>query len=931
MKSVAAFLIAVCAAALAVRADELPIVGWNEWGIPLKEISVARYREAREAGFTHIVQRFYGTPQETVGRVVRALDCAEAAGIKLLVRCELLSNSPETLVPVIRNHPALAMYCVKDEPRSSEFAKVGETIRRIKAMDSRHPCYVNWFGILCMPDGSWHWCDLEDFPEYARQARAVMPLELVSFDSYPIITKDGACAIQPKWFGKLEFMRKYSAAEKLPYWGFALSTAHRNGPRKNYPIPTVGHLKLQQYANLAHGAQGLQYFTYWTPRYDTNACYRLGPISWEGERTFMYDRVREVNAELQARADVFVGARVIDLGHTGELPIGAKRLDSMPGFVKSFDCRERPAILSQLKNGRRDIFMVVNRDFDRELAFAACFAAGTRQVRKDGTRGEVPAKSTFRIEPGGAAIFEWAEGGAEPPTMPEERPDVLSVGDVGMSAASVFDSAEMKLRRIGTLRLRNAHDIPAGNTAVGFEQLDRKMFEPERTYDLLAATGIKHARCQTGWCRCEPTKGVFDFAWLDDVVTNLLVRGVEPWLNVGFGNTNYMSGCHLPAAVGNVPLYYGEECRKAWLRYVGLLAKRYGDMISHWEIWNEPNNDHFWQPKKPDASAYCDLIRMTAAEIRKASPQAKIGASLGGVYDWDHTDVKYTHEFLEAGGAGLVDFWCVHAYGRMPEQCGRDFARVRAKRYDLIRSAFAAAGGAHVAIWQGEGGYPSWIPRAHWLYDGAVPGGLTSQANQAKWILRRFVTDFASGLELSSIFQMVDIVHPYSMGRSTQKWAARHGLLDGFTYRRKMSWWAMAHWNALMSGTKFSPESKVGVNPGVERPSGSYSGTDALKMYPPPPPWGGVFHGDNGVRIIYYNPKSFDADYQGSLSSSVSVTLADAPSDAVLVDLLRGGVYSIPSRVEASGHVEFGGLPIVDYPLVICKDPNKSRFRRGNE
>ena len=58
---------------------------------------------------------------------------------------------------------------------------------------------------------------------------------------------------------------------------------------------------------------------------------------------------------------------------------------------------------------------------------------------------------------------------------------------------------------------------------------------------------------------------------------------------------------------------------------------------------------------------------------------------------------------------------------------------------------------------------------------------------------------------------------------------------------------------------------------------------------------------------------------------------SDAPSDAVLVDLLRGGVYSIPSRVEASGHVEFGELPIVDYPLVICKDPNKSKFRRGNE
>ena len=917
MKATWLYFVAFCAAALAVRADDLPIVAWNEWGIPLKEISVARYREAREAGFTHLVQRFYGSPQETVERVVRALDCAEGAGLKLFVRCDLLSNSPETLVPVIRNHPALAMYCVKDEPRSSEFAKVGEVMRRIKAMDPYHPCYVNWFGILCMPDGSWHWSDLEDFPEFARQAKAVMPLELVSFDSYPIIETNGTCVIKPKWFGKLEFMRKFSTDENLPYWGFALSTAHWNGPRNNYPIPTAAHLKLQQYANLAHGAQGLQYFTYWTPRYDTNACFRLGPISWEGKRTFMYDRVREVNAELQARADVFLGARVVDLGHTGELPIGTKRLDSLPKFVHSFDCRERPAILSYLKNGRRDIFMVVNRDLDREFAFAAGFAAGTRQVRKDGTRGEVPAKSTFRIEPGGAAIFEWAEGGAEPPAMPEERPDALAVGDIGMSAASVFDSSEMRLRRIGTLRPRNAHDIRAGRTAVGFEQLDRRMFEPERTYDLVAAAGIKHARCQTGWCRCERSRGVFDFAWLADVVTNLVARGVSPWFNVGFGNTNYMESCHSPAAVGNVPLYYGEECRKAWLRYVRTLADRYRGQVSHWEIWNEPNNDHFWQPRKPDAEAYCDLIRMTAAEIRKAVPDAKIGASIGGVYDWDHADVKYTQEFLSAGGAKLIDFWCVHAYGRMPERCGRNLALVRADRYDLLRKAFAAAGGRDVVLWQGEGGYPSWLPKSHWLYDGAAPGGVTSQANQAKWILRRFVMDFASGIELSSIFQMVDIVHPYSMGRSTQKWAARHGLLDGFTYRRKMSWWAMAHWNALMSGTEFA-SGGVGVDTGTERPTLAYSYEDATTPDPQMQPWGGVFKGSDGVRIVYCKPVSFDSDYQGSLSASVSVSAADAPSDPVLVDLLRGGIYSVSPPKANAGRVTFSNLPLVDYPLVLC-------------
>lgn len=912
-------LAAALIAAASVGAEELPVVAWNEWGIPLlKEVSVRRYREARAAGFTHLVQRFWGKPHEIVGRITHALDCAAAADLKLLIRCKDLSEEPERIVPFVRNHPALAMYCVSDEPRSSEFAKIGGVIRHIKAMDPNHPCYVNWFGILCEPPGTEHWCDLPDLARYSELAMKAMPIDMVSFDSYPIVVQDGACTIRTNWFGKLEFMRRYSSEHDLPFWGFALSTAHCNGPRQNFPIPTMGHLRFQVYANLMHGAKGIQYFTYWTPKYEPDGRYRQGPVTADGKRTFVYERVREMNAEIQARAHVFLPSKVVDLGHNGDLPNGAKRLEKLPDFVRRLELGDKPAVLAVLADGRKRHFLILNRDFERELSFEAEFARGTCFVRKDGTQ-DVTAdyEDEFRLEPGGLAIFSWAKAGLEPPVRPEETPTALSCGDCGMTSAAIFDRPEWRARQIGTVRLRHASEMAEGNTSIGFEQLDRRMFDPERTYDLLAAAGIKHARCQTGWSRCEVVKGRLDFAWLDDIVANLRTRGIEPWFNVGFGNTNYMTGCHSPAAVGNVPLHYGEECRQMWLRYVRELARHYKGKVSCWEIWNEPNNDSFWRPRKPSAAEYVELLRLTAAEIKAEIPDAKIGGAMGGVYDWDFADIKYTDEFLVAGGARELDFWSVHAYGRMPERCGKALSLTRSGQYSLLRKAFDAAGGRSVAIWQGEGGYPSWLPKNHWLYDGEAPAGVTSQANQAKWLLRRFAEDFADGLERSSFYQAVDLVRPYAMSQTTQKWAARHGLLDGFTYRRKLSWWAMAHWNAVLGGCRVVVGKEFSVNGGTNLTATDYAFESGRRPDPVSASRGVVFRCRDGIRLVYHAPYSFDADYPGSVSASFAVSADLAPKRPVLVDLLQGGVYKVTSQKVRENEVCFVGLPLTDYPLAL--------------
>ena len=175
-------------------------------------------------------------------------------------------------------------------------------------------------------------------------------------------------------------------------YAFALATSHGR-----YPVPTKAHLRLQMYSNLAYGAQLLQYFRY------------RAVAPW-AKRSALFELIREMNQEIQARADVFLGAEVRGVWHTGaQIPIGTRQLNpkALPAFVKSFSTPKHSTVLvSWLKNGGRDYIVVVNRDPNYEMSFTAKFAPGSELVRRDGTRVRADAyEDLFWLEPGDVAIF----------------------------------------------------------------------------------------------------------------------------------------------------------------------------------------------------------------------------------------------------------------------------------------------------------------------------------------------------------------------------------------------------------------------------------------------------------------------------------------------------------------------------------------------
>ena len=394
----------VCVALVSARVvigAELPILGW--WGIPEDKVTVERYQEARQAGFNILMQR-----ASSAEKMRGFLDMAKSAGIKLSV---LLPEFDEAAVAMLKDHPALLMWHVMDEPKYKDFEKVAKTIRRIEAMDGRHPCYVNHIADASVS------MEVPDYAAYMERMLREFKPKLISADFYPCRLSDTTRALPyrdtgndvyvcPTWYRQLEYLSGLARREKLPLALFACDVAHYVIDYV-YPVPTVAMLRLQMYSNLAYGAQMLQYFTYWNPYSKTRLKFHESIIREDGTRSPVYDRVRQVNRELQARAFVFMDAKLVSVAHTGaEIPIGTRRLEKLPPYVKSLTTPDGGAVVAQFAGAKFDALVVVNRSPVQEMQLSISLDESAIRILEDGTK--VPASAyggAYSVSPGSAEIF----------------------------------------------------------------------------------------------------------------------------------------------------------------------------------------------------------------------------------------------------------------------------------------------------------------------------------------------------------------------------------------------------------------------------------------------------------------------------------------------------------------------------------------------
>lgn len=361
--------------------QNIRIVSWGGIGAAKAD---TLYSLAKECGFDmHL--GLYRAKESAIA----SLDAAARKGIDVIISFPQIKDSTESAVALIKEHPALYAYHLKDEPDTSDFGWLADLSEKIKELDPSHQCYIN-----LLPNWAW---GVDEYAENLEMFASEFDLPFYSFDSYPIVEVDGCAQVRPDWYRNLEEFSDMVRRHGKPFWGFALAKAHSISypwPDTVYPEPTLGHLRMQVFSNLLYGAQAIQYFNF-TGIVDPLTCEKLPA----------FDLVKQVNSEVRAYSPVFAGSSVLGVWHVGDsIPCGTKPLETMPHKkVRSLQISGNGGVVALIENGSQTYLAIQNRDCINPAILDISFTGKT--VRHT-PNGEFPYDSQpITLSPGSLAIF----------------------------------------------------------------------------------------------------------------------------------------------------------------------------------------------------------------------------------------------------------------------------------------------------------------------------------------------------------------------------------------------------------------------------------------------------------------------------------------------------------------------------------------------
>ncbi|MGC9400794.1 MAG: cellulase family glycosylhydrolase [Anaerolineae bacterium] len=287
----------------------------------------------------------------------------------------------------------------------------------------------------------------------------------------------------------------------------------------------------------------------------------------------------------------------------------------------------------------------------------------------------------------------------------------------------------------------------------------------QQELDYLAASGVRWVRMDMFWHTVETSPGRYNFSEYDALVNAMTQRGIRIIFILDYGNPLYDHGFPPTSSGGQA----------AFARFAAVAASRYRDAGVIWEIWNEPNLDHFWTPEA-NATAYGNLAMRAATAIRQVDPGALIVAPALCGYEW-----SFWRALGEMGLFQKLDALTVHAYGvDTPESVLGPYLELRAL-VDEYSPRWK------IPILSGEWGFPT------------TEGGM-SEGQQAQYLPRQWLFNLAYDIDLSVWYDWRDdgwdrhdpeqnfgtVHHDYTA--KTSYYAARTlaTTLSGYRFLRKV-------------------------------------------------------------------------------------------------------------------------------------------------
>lgn len=469
-----------------------------------------------------------------------------------------------------------------------------------------------------------------------------------------------------------------------------------------------------------------------------------------------------------------------------------------------------------------------------------------------------------------------------------------------------------RLIKVGEIRAKNAKEIVSSKLGLGFEKLDRDAFDPEKCYDRVAELGVKWIRIQSGWAKTEKERGVYDFSWLDQVVDNLITRGLKPWLCLCYGNGLYSEqAAKVFGAVGVPPIHTSEE-KEAWKNYVKELARHYKGRVETFEVWNEPDGIWCWK-HGVSATELGSFTNETAIALKEANPNAYV---IGGALCLKK--LSYLGEAFTAGFGDHIDGISFHEYTHDESEVAQTVSAYR---------ALCRVYGKDLELIQGESGSQSKSGGS-----GALKTGAWTQRKQAKQLLRHMIADLMADVKFTSYFSCMDMFEALN-GKvgdlASYKDFGYFGVLGAEfdeegratgDYTPKQSYRALQVLASLFAGKVSLCD--VPVRLVLGHGDEQHYPLHSERIYEQDQTAASVtyqgFCKENGsMAYAYWRPTNImTTDYE----ATVSVELTCKTGEPRLVDLMDGSIYRIPEDMcekDAYGTYTIWHLPVKDYPMMI--------------
>jgi hypothetical protein len=460
-----------------------------------------------------------------------------------------------------------------------------------------------------------------------------------------------------------------------------------------------------------------------------------------------------------------------------------------------------------------------------------------------------------------------------------------------------------RLLKVGKVKAKSALEVKNSRLGIGFEKLDRDVFDPEKAYDKVAKIGVKWIRLQSGWQRTEREKGVYHFEWLDKVVDNLLVRGLRPWMCLCYGNDLYTERAKTAYGAVGCPPIQTEEERQAWQNYVKAIAQHFKGRVMEYEVWNEPDGDGCWK-FGPNATDLGNFTIATAKALKEVDPEIKVfGVALMA------PRLNFINQAFCTGMGAYIDAVTFHEYTtderRVPDRV-RSLAGL-VQHYNpkleviMGESGSQSRSGGNGALWP-----CAWTPR-----------------RQAKQLLRHMVQDLTTEVKFTSYFSCMDMIEALNgvVGEvATYTDYGYFGVLGADfdeegrsvgTYTEKPSFYALQTLAAVFS--EDFEQCNIALLQEPEK-SDRIAGRDVAI-------WDmttAAFRRQNGsYAYVYWRPTELlTTEYEATVSFECSAL----PEKMRLIDMIDGTVYKIPDSMmekDEYGTVHVHNLPIKDYPMVL--------------